>query len=70
MKNFKLTNEQYDALKWVISTVIPAFIFMVGTILTSLNYANTDIFLTIAGAVELFLGSLFMVSNSNYNKEE
>ena len=70
MKNFKLTNEQYDTLKWVISTVIPALIFMLGTIMVALNYANTDIFLTIAGAIELFLGTIFMVSNNNYNKEE
>lgn len=66
--NFTLTNKQYDGLKWVITIVIPAFVFMLGTIFTALGWAHTDVFLTIAGALELFLGTIFKVSDHNYKK--
>ena len=72
MSKWTLTNKQYDILKWVISIFIPALITFLGTVMTSLGWAHTEIFLTIAVAFELFLGTIFKLSDVNYekNKEE
>ena len=72
MNKWTLTNKQYDILKWVISIFIPALITFLGTVMTSLGWAHTELFLTIAVAFELFLGSIFKLSDINYekNKEE
>lgn len=71
MSNWTLTNQQYDILKWVISIVIPALIVFLGTVFDAINWSHTDIFMKIAVAFELFLGTVFKLSDSNYkNKEE
>ena len=72
MSKWTLTNKQYDILKWFISIFIPALITFSGTVMTSLGWAHTELFLTIAVAFELFLGTIFKLSDINYekNKEE
>ena len=67
-----LTNKQYDILKWFISVFIPAFIVFAGTVMNTLNWGHTEAFLQIAVALELLLGSIFKLSDVNYekNKEE
>ena len=72
MNKWTLTNTQYDILKWVISIFIPALITFLGTVMTSLGWAHTELFLTISVAFQLFLGTIFKLSDVNYekNKEE
>jgi hypothetical protein len=67
--NFTLTNKQYDVLKWLISVVIPALIVLLSVIMGALNWEHTEVFLTIAVAIETFLGTIFKVSDHNYKKE-
>ena len=72
MNKWTLTNKQYDILKWIISIFIPALITFLGTVMTSIGWVHTELFLTIAVAFELFLGTIFKWSDINYekNKEE
>ena len=70
MRKWTLTNKQYDIFKWVISIVIPALIVFLGTVFDAVNWSHTDIFMKIAVAFELFLGTVFKLSDSNYKKEE
>lgn len=70
MNNWTLTNKQYDILKWFVSIFIPALITFLGTVMTSLGWAHTELFLTIAVAFQLFLGTVFKLSDSNYKKNE
>ena len=72
MNNWTLTNKQYDILKWIVSIFIPALVTFLGTVMTSLGWAHTELFLKIAVAFQLFLGTIFKLSDVNYekNKEE
>ena len=72
MDKWTLTNKQYDILKWIVSIFIPALVTFLGTVMTSLGWAHTELFLTIAVAFQLFLGTIFKLSDVNYekNKEE
>ena len=69
MNKWTLTDEQYDILKWLISIFIPALIVFLGVVMQTLDYAYTDVFLTIAVAFETFLGAIFKVAEHNYDKE-
>lgn len=67
----KLTNKQYDILKFVAWFWGPLFIFLSSV----LNYftvkwdpANDILF--VLGAVDVFIGALVSKSNIDYNKEE
>lgn len=66
----RLTDRQYDVLKWIISVVLPALIVFIGIVMQTFNYAHTDVFLTIAVALETFLGTIFKFAEYNYDKEE
>ena len=68
--NIRLTNEQYNTLKWLISIVIPALITFVGVVMNTLNYAHTEVFLQVAVAFEALLGAIFKVSEHTYDKEK
>lgn len=64
IKNSKV----YDVLKYISFVFYPALVALVGTILTALNYANTEVVLIIMAGVETFLGSILGYSNIQYNK--
>lgn len=68
MKNFKLTNEQYDFLKWFVIVFMPTFTTFVGVVGKAINWGAVDLILIILTAFTTFLGSLIGVSNMNYNK--
>ena len=70
MKRWTLTNEQYDILKWLISIVIPAVIVFLGTVFDTIGWHYTEVFMKIAVAFELLLGTIFKLSDSNYNKNK
>lgn len=65
----KLSNKAYDIMKWVVQLLIPALITLYGVIGSTLNIPYTKEILTIAGAVDVFLGTILKISTDNYNKE-
>lgn len=65
----KLSNKTYDIMKWVVQLLIPALITLYGVIGSTLKIPYTQETLTIAGAVDVFLGTILKISTDNYNKE-
>ena len=65
----KLTDRQYNVFKWLIAVVLPALIVFIGVVMQTLDYAHTDVFMTIAVALETFLGSIFKFAEYEYDKE-
>lgn len=65
----RLSNKAYDVMKWVVQLLIPALITLYGVIGTTCNIPYTEQVLTIAGAVDVFLGTILKISTDNYNKE-
>lgn len=65
----KLSNETYDILKWIIAIVLPALILLVATVGDVVAWQSADTVVQIMTAVNTFLGSIFMISSHNYNKE-
>ena len=59
----------YEWLRWLISIVIPAAIVLYGVIGSTLNIPHTEVVLTIAGAVDTFLGTIFGISKIAYDKK-
>lgn len=66
----RLSNKQYDVLKWVISIVLPALITFLAVVFTQFEWQHTEMFLTIAVALETFLGTIFKLSDNKYKKEQ
>lgn len=64
-----MNNKIYDILKYVAFVFYPAVVVLVGSILTALNYSNTEVVLIIMSAVETFLGTILGYSNIKYNKK-
>ena len=66
----KLTNKDYDIMKWVVQLFIPALITLYGVIGSTCHIPYTEQVLTIAGAVDVFLGTILKISTNNYYKED
>lgn len=64
-----MSNKVYDILKYIAFVFYPAVVALTGTILTALNYANTEVVLIIMSAVETFLGAILGYSNIQYKKK-
>lgn len=67
----KMSNKTYDTLKFVLLTVIPAFILLLNT-LTGIWDWNIPI-KAITGTIEalaLFVGICLGISSANYNKAQ
>lgn len=64
----KMSNKAYDVLKWFTMIFLPAAITLFGVVGKTLNLSCTDTILTIAVAVDTFLGSILGISNSAYKK--
>lgn len=60
----------YEWLRWLVAIVIPAAIVLYGVIGNTCNIPYTDIVLTIAGAVDVFLGTIFGISKIAYDKQK
>ena len=67
--DIKLTDNQYQTFKWVITVVLPALITLIGVIMQTLDIEQVEVFLTIAVAIETFLGTIFKFSEYQYDKE-
>lgn len=63
----KLPNKIYDHLKWGLTIVVPAVVVLIQTLGTIYQF-NTDIITATIAAVATFVGSLFMVSSTQYKK--
>ena len=57
-------------MKWVVQFLIPALITLYGVIGATCNIPYTEQVLTIAGAVDVFLGTILKISTDNYNNNE
>ena len=65
-----LPEKVYEWLRWIIAIVLPAAIVCFGVIGNVLDIPNTDVILTIAGAVQVFLGTIFGISKISYDKAQ
>ena len=63
----KLNNKTYDTLKWVLTVVVPATIWLIAT-LGKLYHFDTELIIGTIGAFATFIGAIFIKSNINYNK--
>ena len=64
-----LNDKTYQFLKWFVAIVLPAATALVGTVGTSIGWADTDLCLTIMTAVTTFLGAILGASNQMYYKK-
>ena len=62
-----LPQKFYEALRWVVIVVIPAAITLYGVIGNTCHIPYTEVVLTIAGAVDVFLGTIFGISKLSYD---
>ena len=65
----KLPNKIYDNMKWVLTIAVPAVIVLIKALGAIYKFDTDTITATIA-AIAAFAGSLFMVSSTQYNKED
>lgn len=63
----KLPNKAYDHLKWGLTIAVPATVVLIKALGAIYNF-NTDAITATIAAVATFLGSLFMVSSTQYKK--
>lgn len=65
-----LPEKVYEWLRWIVCIVIPAAMMCFGIIATALGFQYTELVLTIAGAVNTFLGTIFGISKINYDRAQ
>ena len=68
-ETFKMSNETYDKLKYIVMIILPALTVLVGAVGVNLSIPHTDIAVTLMAAVTTFLGSVLGVSSYNYNND-
>ena len=66
----QIPQKVYEWLRWIIAIVIPAAILLYGVIGNTLDIPNTEVVLTIAGAVQVFLGTIFGISKVRHDRLE
>lgn len=64
-----LPQKAYEIIRWIVIIVLPALITLYGVIGNTLNIPYTEVVLTIAGAVDVFLGTIFGISKISYDKK-
>ena len=64
-----LPQKVYEVLRWIVIVVIPAAITLYGVIGNTCNIPYTEVVLTIAGAVDVFLGTVFGISKLAYDNK-
>lgn len=65
-----LPQKAYEIIRWVVAIVIPAAITLYGVIGQTCDIPHTGTVLTIAGAVDVFLGTIFGISKISYDRRE
>ncbi|MBG9983354.1 holin [Aerococcaceae bacterium DSM 111022] len=66
----KLSNQNYDALKWIVQVVMPALIVAIGTIGGAVAWEHTELTMTVLGAITTFMGASLGLSSAEYYKDE
>lgn len=64
-----LPQKVYEIIRWIVIVVMPAAITLYGIIGNALNIPNTEVILTIASAVDVFLGTIFGISKISYDRK-
>lgn len=65
----QLSNKAYDTLKWVLLTVVPAFIALLTTLTTVWNWnIPLEAIIATISAFAAFVGALIGISSINYKK--
>ena len=64
-----MSNKVYDVLKYIALVFLPALEVFIGIILSCFDFQYTEIVLKIMAGFDTFLGSVLMISNSNYKKK-
>lgn len=64
-----LPKKVYEVLRWIVIVVIPALITLYGVIGNTCHIPYTEVVLTIAGAVDVFLGTVFGISKLSYDSK-
>lgn len=67
---FKLPNEVYDTLKWVIMIVLPSVSVFVGAVGADLGFTNPETVVNILNAVTVMLGAWIGASTVQYQKTD
>lgn len=66
----KLSNTQYDIIKWVIAIVLPAFGALIGTLGAIYGWGWSENTVNTISAFTVFLGAIFMSSSKQYQKNQ
>lgn len=66
----KLSNKQYDIIKWVVITLLPALTALIAGLGAALGWQDTELAITILALFTTFLGTIIGVSSNQYNKED
>jgi small basic protein len=64
-----MSDKTYNIIKYIAQIVLPALTTLYGVIGATLNIPYTQEVITIAIAVDTFLGTCLGISSANYNKK-
>ncbi|WKT14565.1 phage holin [Lactococcus lactis] len=65
-----MNNKTYDAIKWIVVTVLPAASVFVAALGHIYGWGNTDAIVATLNAIAVFLGATMHISSASYNKKE
>lgn len=65
-----MNNKIYDAIKWIVVTVLPAASVFVAALGHIYGWGNTDAIVATLNAIAVFLGATMHISSASYNKKE
>ena len=65
-----MNNKTYDAIKWIVVTVLPAASIFVAALGHIYSWGNTDAIVATLNAIAVFLGATMHISSASYNKKE
>lgn len=68
LKNFKMSNEVYDVLKWIVITASPALVWLITTLGAIYGFDPAKVTGTIS-ALTTFVGLLIGISSIKYAKK-
>ncbi len=66
----KMSNETYDALKWVALYLLPALATLYAALAGLWGLPYGEAIVGTISALDVFLASLLKISTDNYNKEQ
>lgn len=65
-----MNNKTYDAIKWIVVTVLPAASVFVAALGHIYGWGDTDAIVATLNAIAVFLGATMHISAASYNKKE